>query len=323
MTNKVDTVKKFFCTVAAAFALVSTVLHAADPADFIPAGMSVVSRYDCVQLKKLSWVADLVKEKFPATVKLIACFDQMSILFWNKLGNSSGKIIYAAGEPDEDSGIVLFNIKVPESEFVQCLKGLPASVKYGESEIAGCKLYTFSTENIEGTVALVYLAEDVVMLTLLNEDIANLILRAKKRSGNQLVKSLNNRAALSLVMQGDPDGNSPASFADMVLNINDKQNAQQTLLNLKANVLFREKHEARNIIKTLRLAVPAAASAIFSKDPRLLGDVIAGWRVSGSGNVVNFKFSIIRQNLEKVISYLADPANREVLEDAMNALRSF
>lgn len=315
--------KKFLGIVAVVLALLSTVLQAADPADFIPAGMPVVIRNDYFQLKKLSWAADLVKAKFPQTVKAFAVFDLMEVFFGSNQVDSSGKIIYIAADPDGDSSIVLFNIKIPESEFVKSLKILPARIKCGETELAGSKLYTFSQGNFEGVAALVYLAEDVAMLTFMNEDTANWILSAKKRSGNKLVKSLNKSAAVSAVLQSSPDGDSLASFADVVFNIDDKQNVQQTLLSLQANVLFRRKQEAENIINASRVAVPAAASVIFSKDSRLLGDVIAGWQASGSGNVANFKFSVTRQNLEKVISYLADPANREVLEEAMNVLSAF
>ena len=192
-----------------------------------------------------------------------------------------------------------------------------ADLQAAASRNPGCKtvnaadrkayVYTRSGE----AVAIVYLAEDVLLISRLSERLVQEITASLQGGGNPLLANIDRK---DLVAVAADVAAATGKRKPKVKFVNGKLNLNKGLdLNCDLQLHCRNSKEALKQAMQIQFAVPGFIGMLFSKDEKLATTLSEGLQIIPQENVLNLNFAVKKDTLQQLVTYMSKPENRPVL----------
>ncbi len=297
--------------------LTTWILPAAEPEDFIPDQSPVLFRVNAKQMLAIPDLRELISTASNDGKKAVSVIE-----FFEKNYNIKPETVLSGqvwgtktGSADHDAALYV-KTELKENKLAEIFAGQAEKSEnfiFNTTTLAGEKIYTIAPQKkIKGeqtTLAIVYLAEDVLLLMPLTPSSAGTLIASRQGGKNPLLKSINRQVLLAVFARMDGEKEKIRLF-DLQADI---KNPVKRDLNLLLKLTCKSSEYALQLAMQTQFIVPGILGMLFSNDPVLTSSLVGGFKVKPDGKRVEIKFALSKSDQDKLIKYFSDPNNRQAL----------
>ncbi|MBR2357181.1 MAG: hypothetical protein IKA65_04060 [Lentisphaeria bacterium] len=306
----------FFGFVLLAF-LASWRSTAAEPEDFVPAQSPVLCRVDARKLLAIPELRELISSASQDGKKALSVVE-----YFEKNYNITPETVFAGqvwaaktGAADTDAALYI-KTALKEAKLAEIFADKAKNSKnfaFNATTLAGEKVYTIAPVNAakekQPPLAIVYLAEDVILFTPLTTTSAMTLTASRQGGKNPLLKLIDRRKLAAVYAQMDGEKEKIRVF-DLQADVKDPVKRDLTLF---LNLTCKDKEYALQTAMQMQFMVPGALGMLFGNDPLLVSSLVNGFRVKPDGKKIVIRWALSKSDQTKLIKYFADPNNRQTL----------
>ena len=304
--------KEFFLKCTALLLLFAAVtILAAEPESFIPADSPLIMRFNANKLVQMPWWKDAAKQN-KSLKKIAVELDRIKAESNIVPADIFAGDMWAAQVGKEDF-ITLIKTNITKSRFIQLLeqekarKGRKAA--YKSSVVGGLTVYILGKSGEEA--ALIYVAEDVMLIFKAELVSEALIASVLDKKANPLLKSIDRKALFALY--GDAKKMQLPAKKSKVLRLAataELEGASQRDLRINGKLVCRNEKIAMQLAMQAQFMYPGVVGMLFGKDEALSSSLFNSLQIVPEKNVITGVFTLSGDQQLKIVKYMSNPANR-------------